>query len=235
MIKVESERYAAQNGRVFQTTNNELAAFLSINILMGINRLPTIKDFWPVKEGLGNPLIQKVMKRVRFWEIFQNMHFADNLQNLPPRNREQYDRAWKLRPLFDHLLKHFQEQMQPESDQSIDEHMCKFKGKSLMYQYMKSKPIKLGFKFRFCCGSKLGYLYEFDMYLRKKGSIELGLGESVVLSLCQCLKDTNCYVYFYNLFTSPALMTKLLENDTYGIGTVRANRKHMPSLNRRSK
>ena len=107
MIKVESERYAAQNGRVFQTTNNELAAFLSINILMGINRLPTIKDIWPVKEGLGNPLIQKVMTRVRFWEIFQNMHFADNLQNVPPRNREQYDRAWKLRPLFDLLTEAF--------------------------------------------------------------------------------------------------------------------------------
>ena len=36
LIKVESERYAAQNGRVFQTTNDELAAFLGINILMGI-------------------------------------------------------------------------------------------------------------------------------------------------------------------------------------------------------
>ena len=55
---------------------------------------------------------------------------------------EQYYLAWKLRPLFDHLLKHFQEAMWPESHQLIDEHMCKFNGKSLMHQYMKNKPIK---------------------------------------------------------------------------------------------
>ena len=209
--KIESEKYAEQNGRLFQTTTDELAAFLGINILMGINRLPDIKDYWSVEEGLGNPLIQKTMTRLRFWEILQNMHFADNLQNLPPKDSEQYDRAWKLRPLFDHILKHFQEAMQPESHQSINEHMCKFKGKSLMRQYMKNKQIKWGFKFWFRCGSKSGYLYEFDMYLGKKKNTEFGLGESVVLSLCESLKDTNCYVYFDNFFTSPTLMTKMLK------------------------
>ena len=68
------------------------------------------------------------------------------------------------------------------------------------------------------------------MYLRKKGNTEFVLGESVVLSLCQSLRDTNCYVYFDNFFTSPMLMAKLLENGIYGIGTVRANRKHIPTL-----
>ena len=230
LIKVESERYAEQNGRVYQTRIDELAAFLGINILMGINRLPVIKDCWSAEEGLGNPLTQKAMTRSRFFEILQNMHFSENLQNLPPRDSEQYDRAWKLRPLFDHLLKHFQEAMQPESHQSIDEHMCKFKGKSIMRQYMKNKPIKWRFKFWFRCGSKSRYLYEFDMDLGKKGNTEFGLGESVVLSLCKSLQDTNCYVYFDNFFTSPTLMAKLLENGIYGIGAVRANRKHMPTL-----
>ena len=68
------------------------------------------------------------------------------------------------------------------------------------------------------------------MYLGKKGNNEFGLGESVVLSLCKSLKDTNCYVYFDNFFTSPTLMAKLLENGIYGIGIVRANHKHMPTL-----
>ena len=58
------------------------------------------------------------------------------------------------------------------------------------------------------------------MHLGKKGNTEFGLGESVVLSLCECLKDTNCYVYFDNFFASPRLMAKLLENGIYGIGTV---------------
>ena len=40
IIKIKPERYAAQNGRVFQTTNNELPTFLGINILIEISRLP---------------------------------------------------------------------------------------------------------------------------------------------------------------------------------------------------
>ena len=88
---------------------------------------------------------------------------------------------------------------------------------------MKSKPMKWGFKFWFCCGAKSGYLYEFNMYLGKKANIIFGLGESVILSLCQKLKDTHCFVFFDNFFTIPALLVKLLAMGIYATDTVRAN------------
>ena len=181
MMKIEPEKYAAQNGRQFQISEEEFCAFLGVNLLMGINNLPTMKSYWSVDEDLGNSLIQKAM-------------------------------------------------LQPDVHQSTDEHMCKFKRKSIMRQYMKNKPIKWGFKFWFRCGAKSGYLHEFDMYLGKKGNTEFGLGESVVLSLCQKLKDTHCFVFFDNFFTSPELLVKLLEMGIYATGTVRAKRKNMPVL-----
>ena len=46
MIKIESERYAAQNGRQFQISEEEFCAFLGVNFLMGINKLPTMKSYW---------------------------------------------------------------------------------------------------------------------------------------------------------------------------------------------
>ena len=95
---------------------------------------------------------------------------------------------------------------------------------------MKNKPIKWGFKFWFRCGAKSGYLYEFDVYLEKKGNTEFGLGESTFLTLCQKLKDTHCFVFFENFFTSVALLVKLLEIGIYATGTVRVNRKNMPVL-----
>ena len=196
MMEIESERYAAQNGWQFQISEEQFCAFLGANLLMGINKLPTMKSFWSVDEGLGNLQIQKAMTRARFLEILQNIHFADNHKELPPKESEEYDRAWKLRPLFDHLGKHFQDMLQPEAHQSTDEHMCKFKRKSIMRQYMKNKPIKWGFKFWFRCGAKSGYLYEFGMYLGKKENTEFALGESVVLSFCQKLKDTHCFAFF---------------------------------------
>ena len=142
MMKIEPERYAAQNGRQFQISEEEFCAFLGVNLLMGINKLPTMKSYCSVDEGLGNSLIQKAMIRARFLEILQNIHFGDNHKELSLKESEEYDRAWKLKPLFDHLGKHFQDMLQPEAHQSIDEHMCKFKGKTIMRQYMKNKPIK---------------------------------------------------------------------------------------------
>ena len=60
-------------------------------------------SYWSVDEGLGNSLILKAMTKARFLEILQNIHFADNHKELPPKESEEYDRAWELRPLFDPL------------------------------------------------------------------------------------------------------------------------------------
>ena len=108
--------------------------------------------------------------------------------------------------------------------------MCKFKGKNLMRQYMKNKPIKWGFKFWFQCSSKPGYLYQFDKYLGKKSKTEFGLNESVVLTLCENLKNSCCYVSFDIFFTSPNLILKLFEDGIYATGKIRSNRKHMPTF-----
>ena len=92
----ESERYVAHNGREFKISEEELCAFLGVNILMRINKLRTIKSYWPVDEGLRNPRIQKAMTRGQFLEILQNIYFADNHKELPPKDSDEYDRAWKL-------------------------------------------------------------------------------------------------------------------------------------------
>ena len=189
-----------------------------------------MRSYWPVDGSLGNSLIQKALTRAQFLEILQNIYFADNYKELPPRESEEYDCAWKLRPLFDHLGKHFKDMLQTQAHQSIDEHMCNFKGKSIMTQYMENKRIMWDLKFCFCCQAKSGYLYQFDMYLGKKGNTEFCFGESVILSLCQKLKDTHCFVFFDNFFTSPALLLKLLEMGIYATGTVRTNRKNVPVL-----
>ena len=50
VMKTESERYAAQNGREFKISE-ELCDFLGVSILMGINKLPTIKELLVSKRG----------------------------------------------------------------------------------------------------------------------------------------------------------------------------------------
>ena len=108
--------------------------------------------------------------------------------------------------------------------------MCKFKEKSLMLQYVKNKPIKWGFRFWFQCGSKSGYLYQFDMYLGKKPKIGFGLRESVVLSLCENLKKQLLLRVLWQLFYKSKSHAKAIWGWNLLNWNRQSNRKHMPTL-----
>ena len=76
LIVEQSNLYAHQNGRNFTVTKEELKAFLGINFVMAINKLPTIAEYWKVDNQIGNDGTQNTMIRKRFCEILQNLHFA---------------------------------------------------------------------------------------------------------------------------------------------------------------
>ena len=198
MIEIESERYAAQNGRQFQISGEEFCAFLGVNLLMGINKLATMNSYWLVDEGLGNSLIQKAMTRAQFLEILQNIHFADNHKEPSPKESEEYECAWKLRPLFDHLGKHFQDMLQPEAHQSIDEHMCKFKGKSIMRQYMKNKPIKWALNFGFVVEPSLATCMNLIYIWERK---EIPNSVLVNLLFFHCARSSKIRIVLHSLAT----------------------------------
>ena len=117
---------------------------------MAINKLPKIVEYWRVDNLIGNNVIKNTMIWNRFCEILQKLHFADNIYD------DKTDRAFKVTPVIDHLNKKFSEVLSNDEEQSTNEHMVKFKGRSGMKQYIKSKPVKWGFKF--CLGAlvKLG-------------------------------------------------------------------------------
>ena len=58
---VQTNFYAQQTGRNFTVDNNELKAFLWINYIMTINKLPTIAEYWRVDNQTGNKAIQNIM------------------------------------------------------------------------------------------------------------------------------------------------------------------------------
>lgn len=227
LIVQQSELYMRQNGIPFQTNAQEIRAFLGINLVMGYHVLPSLRDYWSSDPDLQVPYIANVMPRQRFEVIRNALHFANNEEMLP-RSNPDFDRAFKVRPVMDHFNQCFQNARNPSLQQSIDEHMIRFKGHNIMKQYIKSKPIKWGFKMWCRCDSKSGYLYQFDLYTGKKTDTEHGLGETVVIMLTKDLEDLCCEIYIDNFFNSPLLQLKLQEQHIYLCGTVRVDRKHMP-------
>ena len=179
IIAMETNRYTTQKSRNFETMEDEMKAFLGINFIMGINKLPSLEDYWSTNKCIGNEKIQNVMTRTRFQSILQNLHFSNN------DNDDKTDKLYKIRPVIKHLLnKVFDESLSNSPFQIVDEHMCKFKGKSSMKQYIKNKQIRWDFKYLYRCDSETGYLYQLDLYQGQIEKRELNLGSSVVLDLC---------------------------------------------------
>ena len=69
LIVEQSNLYAHQNGRNFTVTKKELKVFLGINLVMAINKLSTIAEYWRIDNLIDNDCIQNTMIRERFCEI----------------------------------------------------------------------------------------------------------------------------------------------------------------------
>ena len=115
LIVVESNLYAQQKGREFQTNEQEMRAFLGINYVMSINKLPTIKSYWECGQYVGNEGIRNIMSRSRFEDILQNLHFSDNTKD------DKSDKGYKVRSLINHFNQSFSECVSGDCTQSIDE------------------------------------------------------------------------------------------------------------------
>ena len=133
IIVTETNRYTTQKGCNFETTEDEINAFLGINFIMGINKLPSLEDFWSTDKCIRNEKIQNVMTRTRFQSILQNLHFSNN------DNGDKTDKSYKVR--IEHLNKVFAESLSNSPLQSVVKHMSKFKGRTSIKQYIKNKSI----------------------------------------------------------------------------------------------
>lgn len=222
MIMVEqSMLYAKQKGNLqFTVTAEEIKAFLAILILSGYVPLPRYRLFWDQGGDVHNEVVSGLMSRNRFAEIMRFLHFADN------NNLDKADKYAKIRPLFNHLNTEFLETFRKEEQLSVDESMVPYYGRHGCKQFIRSKPIRFGYKL-WCLNTNLGYLVTLKPYQGKGHSehSELGLGASVVLDLIAELPPGPKYkLYFDNFFTSPKLIDELSAKGFGATGTVRANR-----------
>jgi hypothetical protein len=130
---------------------------------------------------------------------------------------------------MDLLVQNFKDNYIPKQYLTVDEDVCRFKGRSLMKQYLKSKIIKWGYKIWKLCDAKTAYVLKFDVYAgAKEKKRETNLAYNVVMALLEGYLDKNYIVLMDNYFSSVPLFSDLLNRATYACGTVRANRKYLP-------
>ncbi|KAK9685333.1 Transposase IS4 [Popillia japonica] len=106
--------------------------------------------------------------------------------------------------------------------------MAKFKGRSVLKQYLPLKPIKRGIKIWERCDSQTGYVYDFHIYSgREEGAPEGTLGDRVVKRLTSTVREEEVSFCFDRFFTSVSLQNTL---PFACVGTCISTRKNMPEF-----
>ena len=130
-IVAQKKLYASQNDCNFVSNDAKMKTFLGMNSIMSINKLPSIEHYRSSGKHIGNQGLRDVMTKSRFKKILLKIHFSDN------DTADSNDEGNKVRPLIDHFNEAFQNAMANSPNQSIDDHMIKFKGKLSMKHCIK--------------------------------------------------------------------------------------------------
>ena len=116
-IIAQSNLYGSQNGPNFITNDAEMKAFLEINSIMSIDKLPSIKHYWSTDKYIDNQGQRDVIIKSRFEEILHNIQFSDN------DTADSNDKGHKVKSLIDNFNEAFQNAMANFPNQSVDEQL----------------------------------------------------------------------------------------------------------------
>ncbi|XP_069169874.1 piggyBac transposable element-derived protein 4-like [Procambarus clarkii] len=190
----------------------EIARYLGLSILMGINRLPTMRMYWQTNKPWHARFFNMFMTSKRFQHIAQFFHTFNN--NVVPVNNT--DKLIKVRPVMDYLKQRFQEVYSPLKELCLDEGTMAWRGRLSFKVYNPNKPDKYGVKLYMLAESTTGYIYGFDVYS--------GIGKTImetVTRLMRPLVNKGHHLYMDNYYNSVSLTEKLRELGVYTCGTIR--------------
>lgn len=228
LIVKESSKYADYLTKPDpKITIEELKVYIGILVISGYSVQSRVESYWSNDPDLRNESVGRSMRKNRFKQISQFLHFKD--MNEPNTS----DKIWKLRPLTDHLKKKMLKNFHPEQNLSYDESMIEYYGRHGMKQCLKPKPVPFGFKVWSLC-TTAGYLANFEIYQgknpRSKTEYEERFGKCVA-PLFSMIDDFDDGVralpfsfYFDNLFTGIPALGHLKFLGYNGTGTIRENR-----------
>lgn len=225
----ESNKYAVFLGKSNPNiTIEELKVFISILLVTGYNYHSRTRTLWSTDEDLQNLMIIKSMRRNRFQQILQFLHFEDSR-----RTTTDKDKMWKLRPITDHLKANMIRNFHPEQHLSYDESMIAYFGRHGCKQFIKGKPVRFGYKVWSLC-TPTGYLVNFEIYQgsnpRSNHQYEERFGKcaapllSMIDDLTPDVQQLPFSFYFDNLFTGFPLLVYLKSRGYTATGTIRENR-----------
>ena len=213
-----------------QTTKDEMLAFIGLLFLCGVTRQShtNVQDIWET-DGTGIEIARACMSIKRFLFLLRVIRF-DNKADRP--QRQVSDRLAAIRRIFESFVDNCKKNYCIGELMTIDETLVPFRGRCGFIQYIPNKPAKYGIKLFALCDAKMFYTANLEIYCGKQPDGPYSVSNKpadIVKRLVEPSKGKNRNLTTDNWYTSYPLAKELLKNKITLVGTLRKNKKEIPS------
>ena len=230
VVQYTNEEGVRQKGESWKKADKvEIDALIGILLFLGAQKASktNIKTIWTPR--LGEDYVRSCMSKNRFFELLSCLRFD------PKETRRRRLEASKLAHIKEVLDLHngnLRRHYSPGAYLTVDEQLVPFRGRCSFIQYMPSKPAKYGLKLFWICDAESFYPL-FCMPYIGKGTVDKendqSLGDALVRQLVNPWINKGRNVTCDNFFTDLHLAEYLLSKKTTIVGTVRRNKRFIPS------
>lgn len=205
---------------------NDIRAFLSIIMIMGIKGYPRIHSHWSNACEYKDDFVIKVMSSSKFNTLNRAFHLTSN------STMDKSDPFAKISPFVNYLNERFEKFYCPEQELTIDESLIAFRGRVRFLFYIPSKPKRYGIKIHSLVESKSAYCLKILFDPGKAGKIKnedekIIKPENIIYELTKNYLNKYYKIYTDSWYTSLPVFRKLLKNKTFCSGMVNINRKYL--------
>lgn len=228
--KASDIRRFAPNIRGFMNnfSYEEICACLGLLLRAGVDRdnMSHIEDLWNPTEG--RPIFRAVMSSKRFCFFLRCLRL-DNFRDRPARLAN--DRLAAVRSIWEQFLSNLRRHYEPHETLTVDEQLVGYRGSIPGRTYIPSKPAKYGLKVFWLAEARSGYALNAKIYSGKDRDAppHRNLGMDIVMELTAPYFNTGRDIVTDNYFTSHQLAVSLLQQGLTLLGTIRSQRKEVPT------
>lgn len=219
-----------------ETNAGEIMLLIGLLILGGIVQKPTTEMYFSKKKIISTPFFRDTMTEKRFHLLLKFLHFNDNSTFC--QTTDLNPKMFKIRPVFEYLVKRFRDIYLPERCIAIDESLLLWKGRLGWKVYNPRKRARFGIESYQLCESSTGYVWNILVYTGKTtifpSSVsgldisKLDKPSQIVFTVVADLLNKGYMLHMDNYYSSPTLFDQLCERKTDAVGTVRVNRRNLP-------
>ena len=220
----------AANDHEFFVTLEDIYAFVGLLYARGVfvAKNEPLHSLWSLEYGRN--FFRSTMPRNKFQFIMKHLRFDDQSTRA---ERRTYDKFCPIRDIWIRLIENSQAAYNPTFHLTVDEQLFPMKSRCPFIQFIPTKPDKYGVKFWILCDAEKRYIFNGYPYLGKVETEDrngVQLGEFVTMKLLEPYYKGGYSVSTDYFFTSLKLSNRLLAKNITLVGTMKRNRREIPSI-----